>query len=99
MADEQNPSRSHPLPTDVTPAGIKVPGGAGGTAITDAPKAPGREPEQGVRAAAPPLHIPWSSRLLNLGAQFAFGLLLAVFLLVVLWSTGMSPRVAGGTAV
>src|SRR5438067_1426624 len=48
---------------------------------------------------SPPPHVPWSARLLNLGAQLAFGLLVGVFLIVVLMAAGTSPRVAGGTAV
>jgi len=45
------------------------------------------------------LQIPLSGWLLNLGAQFAFGLLLAVFLFVVLWATGFNPSNAGWTSV
>ncbi|HKB40365.1 MAG TPA: S26 family signal peptidase, partial [Gemmataceae bacterium] len=68
------------------------------TAPPPASPAPSTTPPEGkAEEQAPP--IPWSSWLLNLGAQFVFALLLAVFMLVVLWATGMSPQAAGGTAV
>ncbi|MBI1918302.1 MAG: hypothetical protein HYS12_26725 [Planctomycetes bacterium] len=99
MADELIPSRSQPLPTDGTPG---VPGGVvapGRTAITTGRDGALGKPNRDADKEAPPLHIPWSSWLLNLGAQFAFGLLLAVFLLVVLWASGFSLASAGGTSI
>src|SRR5437867_11675917 len=99
MADEPIPSRSQPLPTDVT---SPLPGGLapGRNAITTTPDGVRSKPNRDADKETPPLHIPWSGWLLNLGAQFAFGLLLAAFLLVVLWAfCGFSLTSACGTSV
>src|SRR5947207_13363712 len=99
MADEPIPSRSQPLPTDATPG---RPGGAvapSRNAITTAPDGARGKPHREADKEAPPLHIPWSGWLLNLGAQFAFAVLVAVFLFVVLWASGFNPSNAGWTSV
>src|SRR2546421_4144997 len=100
MADEPIPSRSQPLPTDATPG---LPGSIvapSRNAITTTPDGVRGKPNRDADKEAPPLHIPWSGWLLNLGAQFAFGLLLAVFLLLALWVLfGFSLTSAGGTSV
>src|SRR5262249_12833050 len=99
MADEPIPSRSQSLPTDATPGrpgGVAAPGR---NAITTAPDGARDKPHRDADKEAPPLHIPWSGWLLNLGAQFAFGLVLALFLLVLLWMFfGFSLTSAGGTS-
>src|SRR5436190_15581167 len=97
MADEPIPSRSQPLSADVTPA---RPDGLapGRNAITTAPDGTRGKPKLDDKEA-PPLYIPWSSWLLNLGAQFAFGLLVALFLLIVFWVSGFSFPSASGTSV
>src|SRR5262249_10516453 len=98
MADEPIPSPSQPVPTEVTPV---LPGAVRASSLTgittspDGVQGPTSETDKG----AAPVPVPWSSWLLNLGAQFVFALLLAVFMLVVLWASGMSPQAAGGTAV
>src|SRR5262245_55968586 len=99
MADEQSPSRPQPTSVEVPPA---PPAGAPDPARNGAARADGaRGPAGGGagKADAPAARVPLSSWLLNLGAQLAFGLLLAVFLLIVLWATGAQTRTATGTAV
>src|SRR5260370_40722562 len=99
MADEPIPSRSKPLPTNVTPAlpdGVAAPSC---TAIKTAPDGARGKPKIEADKEAPPLHIPWSSWLLNLVAQFAFGLLLAVFPFVVRCVSGFNPSNSGWTSL
>src|SRR6266542_6400071 len=100
MADEPIPSRSQPLPTDATPGRPGSVVAPSRNAITTAPDGARGKFNRDADKEAPPLHIPWSGWLLNLGAQFAFGLLLALVLLVVLWVFfGFSLTSAGGTSV
>jgi signal peptidase I len=101
MADELVPSRSQPLPTNVTPALPDGVAAAGRPAIKPTADGSKGKPTRDADQEAPPLYVPWSSWLLNLGAQFAFAVLLAVFLfLVLLLVLGFNdPSTAGGTSV
>src|SRR5215475_971864 len=101
MADEPIPSHPQPLPTNITPG---LPDGAvapGRNAITTAPDGAKGKPPHAHEAdkETPRLRIPWSLWFLNLGAQFAFALLLAIFAIIVLWASHMSWPTSGWTAV
>src|SRR5262245_65269480 len=95
MADEQVPSRPQPLPAKASQA---VQDGRSATA----PLAPGPKGGAGKgqgKGEGPPPHVPLASRLLNLGAQVAFGLAVGVVVLLLMWASGMQGSAALGAAV
>ena len=95
MADDQVPSRPQPLSAQASPA---IQSARAATSLAVGPKGAisnGQVEANGQAAVAVPLR----SRLLNLGAQFAFGLAVALFLFVGLWTLGMPVRMAGVAAV
>ena len=94
MADDQVPSRPQPLSAQASPA---IQSARAAAALTVGPKGASSNGE--IEANGRTASVPLRSRLLNLGAQFVFGLAVALFLFAVLWTLGMPVRMAGVAAV